>query len=106
MGTLIRYKDDDGFILYESRAIARYLIKKYPNQGTAGLIPTGLKEEALFEQAASVEVSNFNAHAAPIAYEKVFKVYVYTRTCERPISDQHFKDALVARQTKPGLMST
>jgi len=81
MGTLIHYKDDDGFILYESRAIVRYLIKKHPNQGTAGLIPTGLKEEALFEQAASVEVSNFNAHAAPIAYEKVVKAYVYARMC-------------------------
>jgi len=81
MGTLIHHKDDDGFILYESRAIVRYLIKKYPNQGTTGLIPTDPKEVALFEQAASVEVSNFDAYAAPLAYEKVFKTYVYTRTC-------------------------
>ncbi|KAG8220483.1 glutathione S-transferase [Butyriboletus roseoflavus] len=69
----VPYIDDDGFVLYESRAIARYLIKKYPNQGTPGLIPTDPKEEALFEQAASVETSNFNAQIAPLIYEKVFK---------------------------------
>ncbi|KAH7883395.1 glutathione S-transferase [Phlebopus sp. FC_14] len=69
----VPYIDDDGFILYESRAISRYLIKKYPNQGTQGLIPTDPKAEALFEQAASIEVTNFNTFAAPIAFEKVFK---------------------------------
>ncbi|KAI9573236.1 glutathione S-transferase [Boletus coccyginus] len=66
-------RDDHGFILFESRAIARYLIKKYPNQGTTGLIPTDPKGEALFEQAASVEASNFDAYATPLAYEKMFK---------------------------------
>ncbi|KAI9573206.1 glutathione S-transferase [Boletus coccyginus] len=71
----IPYIDDDGFILYESRAIARYLIRKYPNQGTTGLIPTDPKEEALFEQAASVEVSNFDSQIYPLVYEKVFKAY-------------------------------
>ncbi|KAG1742491.1 glutathione S-transferase [Suillus lakei] len=68
----VPYIDDDGFILYESRAIARYLIKKYPNQGTS-LIPTDPKAEALFEQAASIETFNFNAFVAPIVFEKVFK---------------------------------
>ncbi|KAH0828989.1 glutathione S-transferase [Lanmaoa asiatica] len=70
----IPYIDDDGFILYESRAIARYLIKKYPNQGTTTLIPTDPKEEAMFEQAASIEAFNFNANATPLVFEKVFKV--------------------------------
>ncbi|KAI6130808.1 glutathione S-transferase [Pisolithus croceorrhizus] len=69
----IPYIDDDGFVLYESRAIARYLIRKYPNQGTQGLIPTDPKEEALFEQAASIEAFNFNPFASGIAFEKVFK---------------------------------
>jgi glutathione S-transferase len=65
-------KDDEGFILYESRAIARYLIKKYPNQGTP-LIPSDLKAEALFEQAASIEAFNFTPFVRPIIIEKVFK---------------------------------
>ncbi|KAG1818023.1 glutathione S-transferase [Suillus subaureus] len=67
----VPYIDDDGFILYESRAIARYLIKKYPNQG-APLIPSDPKAEALFEQAASIESFNFTAFVAPIVAERVF----------------------------------
>jgi glutathione S-transferase len=65
-------KDDDGFILYESRAITRYLIKKYPNQGTH-LISNDPKSEALFEQAASIEAFNFTTFVTPIVVEKVFK---------------------------------
>jgi len=65
-------KDDDGFILYESRAIARYIIKKYSNQGPQ-LIPTEPQAEALFEQAASIEVFNFTSFVAPIVAERVFK---------------------------------
>ena len=66
-------QDEDGFVIYESRAIARYLIRKYPNQGTRGLIPTSLKEEALFEQAASIEAFNFDSFVFAIAMERVFK---------------------------------
>lgn len=61
---------NDNFELYESRAISRYLVHKYG--ANSGLIPTDEKKWAKFEQAASVEVSNFDAHAATIAFEKVF----------------------------------
>ncbi|KAF9231929.1 hypothetical protein BU15DRAFT_55605, partial [Melanogaster broomeanus] len=36
-GVIRPYIDDDGFILCESRVICRYLVKKYPTQGTLSL---------------------------------------------------------------------
>ena len=67
-------QDDDGFILYECRAIARYIANKYASRGTP-LIPTDLKANALFEQAASVEISYFHPHARGILYETLYKKY-------------------------------
>ncbi|KAJ7660886.1 thioredoxin-like protein [Mycena polygramma] len=48
-------EDDDGFLLYETRAICHYIAAKHPE---SGLIPTEPKANALFEQAAAVEVTN------------------------------------------------
>ena len=61
--------DDDGFSMYESRAIARYL------DGKAGgkLTPTDPKHRAKMEQWISVEVENFTPHAMKFVYEGVFK---------------------------------
>ncbi|KAJ7495023.1 glutathione S-transferase [Mycena latifolia] len=64
--------DDDGFIVYESRAICRYLAEKYADQGTP-LIPTTLKDKALFEQAASIEFANFTPPATKVGIEVLFK---------------------------------
>jgi glutathione S-transferase len=52
--------DDDGFALYESRAIARYLDATLP--GTS-LTPADAKNRALMEQWISVEHSYFSPHA-------------------------------------------
>ncbi|KAJ6562184.1 glutathione S-transferase [Mycena capillaripes] len=60
--------DDEGFILYESRAISRYLAEKYADQGTP-LLPAELKEKALFEQAASVEFANFHSEVVKVIRE-------------------------------------
>ncbi|KAF7359786.1 hypothetical protein MVEN_00703700 [Mycena venus] len=53
----IPYIDDSGFILYETRAICRYLAANY---SASGLIPTEPKTNALFEQATSVELTHFD----------------------------------------------
>ncbi|KAJ7358370.1 glutathione S-transferase, partial [Mycena albidolilacea] len=58
--------DDNGFILYESRAICRYIAAKYPE---SNLIPTDPKKNALFEQAASSEYANFETIAGGIIME-------------------------------------
>jgi len=73
-------QDDDGFILYESRAIAIYIATKYANQGTP-LVPepTDLVGQALLNQAISAELSNFNIWALLALTENVFKPYVYDK---------------------------
>ncbi|KAI0644282.1 glutathione S-transferase [Trametes meyenii] len=69
----VPYLDDDGFKVYESRAIARYIALKYG--GIGKLIPaqSDVKKTALFEQAASVELTNFDPSASALAFENIFK---------------------------------
>ncbi|KAJ7610643.1 glutathione S-transferase [Mycena polygramma] len=50
--------DDDGFIVYESRAICRYLAEKYADK-SPDLFPKGLKERTMVEQGAAVESASF-----------------------------------------------
>ena len=61
--------DDDGFVLYESRAILRYLDKRLPG---ISLTPADPKAAALMEQWISIETSNFTPHAMKLIYETVF----------------------------------
>jgi len=65
-------QDDDGFKLFESRAICRYIAIKYASQDLT-LIPTDLQAFALFEQAASIEMGYFDSPATVILTEKVLK---------------------------------
>ena len=65
-------QDDDGFILYESRAVCHYIATKYSDQGTP-LLPTELKANTLFHQAASIEAFHFDRPAVTAVIERMYK---------------------------------
>lgn len=60
---------DDGFGLYESRAMMRYIDDKAGGK----LTPKDPQKRALMEQWISVETSNFTPHAMKFIYHSVFK---------------------------------
>ncbi|HEY1958328.1 MAG TPA: glutathione S-transferase N-terminal domain-containing protein [Polyangiaceae bacterium] len=61
--------EDDGFELFESRAIMRYIAEKTGSS----LLPRDLRARARVEQWISVETSEFSIHAMKFIYEHVFK---------------------------------
>ena len=61
--------DDDGFALFESRAMCRYINEK----ASGKLVPGDSKGRALMEQWISVETSNFTPHAMKFIYQHTFK---------------------------------
>ncbi|KAJ3570973.1 hypothetical protein NP233_g4053 [Leucocoprinus birnbaumii] len=86
--------DDNGFLLYESRAIARYLVEAYPEHGPQ-LVPTETKQRAIFEQATASEAFNFNRFASPLVFEIIFKEFVGGKTDPAIVAD--LTDKLSAR---------
>ncbi|KAJ7745284.1 hypothetical protein B0H16DRAFT_1321833, partial [Mycena metata] len=77
--------DDGRFILYETRAICRYIADKYTNQGTP-LMPPGTKEKVLFEQAGSIEYCNFEPLASRAVGEMVFKL-MFSQAADEALFD-------------------
>lgn len=59
--------DDDGFVVFESRAICRYVSAK----ANDALVPVTLRDRALMDQWSSVEQSNFSPHAMKFIYHHV-----------------------------------
>ena len=67
------YIEDDGVEVFESRAICRFLALKYWGVGTLLPAQGDLDRTARFEQAASVELSNFEAPMGLLAWEVEYK---------------------------------
>lgn len=65
--------EDDGFMMYESRAIIRYLDRKLPGNP---LTPADPKAYGLMEQYLSVEHSNFTPAAMKVIWERFFKPHM------------------------------
>ncbi|KAI7770848.1 hypothetical protein LZL87_004635 [Fusarium oxysporum] len=74
------HSHDPLLVLTESRAIARYLADRYGGPDDK-LIPDGDVEKAKFEEAASIELTSFDAVANPLAFEAYFKPWVALPTC-------------------------
>lgn len=60
--------DDEGFQMYESRAIARYINDK----GGGALAPKDAKGRAKMEQWMSVETSEYHGHAMKFVFHYIF----------------------------------
>lgn len=69
-GVIPAFEDDDGFRLYESRAIIRYLDRKLPG---ASLTPSDVHAYARMEQFISVEHCYFTPNAMKVIWERLFK---------------------------------
>lgn len=65
--------DDDGFVLYETGAINRYLDRKLANPP---LIPPGQCEAARHDQWTHIADAYFVPHVQPLIVEKLFRRYL------------------------------
>jgi glutathione S-transferase len=66
------FEDDDGWQLYESRAICRYLDAKLPGPA---LMPADPRQRAVAEQWISIEASNFTPGAMKIIWNLFFNKF-------------------------------
>lgn len=66
--------DDDGFELYESRAIIRYIDETRPQNP---LTPKDARGRAVMEQWISIETSNVTPHIMGIVWEQLFKKMMF-----------------------------
>ena len=64
--------EDDGFFVYESRAICQYLCDK-AGAKSESIFPKDPKKRAIVQQMISVEISNFTSGVSALVFETVFK---------------------------------
>lgn len=66
------FEEDDGWQVYESRAICRYLDAKLPGPS---LMPADLRQRAEVEQWISIEASNFTPPAMKVIWQLLFSKF-------------------------------
>ena len=77
--------DDDGFVLFESNAIIRYLAEK----NKSALYPKDLKEKAVVDQ-----WIEFGSHHVGLAMSKVVYNRLFAPMRKIPVDEQSLKDGL------------
>ncbi|KAJ1305639.1 hypothetical protein OPQ81_000636 [Rhizoctonia solani] len=70
-GVIPVLEDEDGTKIFESRAICRYLVAKYAKGSPLLPDPKDVTAYGLFEQAASIEYSNFNPSAFTLVFQRI-----------------------------------
>ncbi|GAX77027.1 hypothetical protein CEUSTIGMA_g4474.t1 [Chlamydomonas eustigma] len=75
--------------LFESRAIARYIVSNFAGQGTP-LEGTDAKTKALALTWLEVETNNYNPIVSIIIYQKVFSSY-FGQTCDDAVVEEQLK---------------
>jgi glutathione S-transferase len=82
-GLIPRHQVDGDLVLFESRAIARYIATK----AKSPLVPTELHAAALFEQALATEAFNFDPFASTIVAQRVFAPMMGGKTDEARVTE-------------------
>lgn len=101
-GKIPALHEDDGFHIYESRAITRYVAEKYDKTGK--LYPNDARKRAVVEQWISVECSYYDA-AEKLVGELIFKpVFRKLPTDEAVVKEQDVRlhEALVVLNKRLG----
>jgi glutathione S-transferase len=75
--------DDDGFVLFESNAIIKYLAQKHKSV----LYPSGLKERAAVDQWMDFVSLHIGAAMGRVLYNRVFAPIIGTEVDQRSLKD-------------------
>lgn len=83
--------EDEGFVLYESSAINRYLERKFP---TPPLVPSDPRGAALVDQWLSATDAYFSPQAGPLIVETLFRRYLGGATNDSIVASSREKLAV------------